>query len=77
MHTELRHGVGLLARTATNATARTDALLFAGAALTAGRSEEAFLVAEYFRAVGLALHDPPFHTVTPVTPLSKVSGRIA
>jgi 5-hydroxyisourate hydrolase len=44
----------------TNAEGRTDAPLLAADAMRAGTYELTFHVAEYFRARGVALADPPF-----------------
>lgn len=49
-----------LAGLATGADGRTDAPLLQGAALRAGRYTLTFHVADYFRALGVALPDPPF-----------------
>jgi 5-hydroxyisourate hydrolase len=50
----------------TNADGRTDKPLLEGAAFAAGRYEIAFHVADYFRAAGVKLTDPPFLDVVPV-----------
>ena len=44
----------------TNADGRTDAPLLAGAEFRRGTYELVFRVADYFRAAGVALPDPPF-----------------
>ena len=49
-----------LASLATNADGRANAPLLEGAALHPGRYTLAFHVADYFRAQGVALSDPPF-----------------
>ena len=49
-----------LACVVTNRDGRCDAPLLEGAALVAGRYRVAFEVADYFRAAGVALPDPPF-----------------
>jgi hydroxyisourate hydrolase len=50
----------------TNADGRPDVPLLAADAMVAGRYELAFHVAEYFRARGVALGEPPFLDVVPV-----------
>ena len=49
-----------LADLSTNADGRANAPLLEGATLRAGRYTLTFHVAEYFRAAGVALPDPPF-----------------
>jgi hydroxyisourate hydrolase len=55
-----------LARAVTNADGRTDAPLLASSALRAGVYELRFRVAEYLRAAGHEVADPPFLDVVPV-----------
>jgi 5-hydroxyisourate hydrolase len=50
----------LLAETRTNADGRCDAPLLAGEALRAGRYLLTFDIADYFRARGVTLSEPPF-----------------
>ena len=50
----------LLASTLTNGDGRCNAPLLQGAAFTSGQYTLTFRVADYFRAQGLALADPPF-----------------
>lgn len=49
-----------LATGLTNADGRTDAPLLGGAAFRSGEYELDFMTAEYFRAQGVALAEPPF-----------------
>ena len=63
---ELRHERHIVTEAATNAAGRTDAPLLAGAAFKAGQYELAFHVADYFRAVGVALSEPPFLDIVTV-----------
>lgn len=55
-----------LKRVRANADGRTDEPLLAGAALQAGAYRLTFGVAEYFRARGAALDEPPFLDRVPV-----------
>ena len=55
-----------VAQAVTNADGRLDRPLLAGPTLVAGTYELAFHVAEYFRARGVVLADPPFLDVVPV-----------
>jgi 5-hydroxyisourate hydrolase len=50
----------------TNADGRTDAPVLAGEAFRAGRFQLRFHVAEYFRAAGIELPDPPFLDIVPI-----------
>jgi hydroxyisourate hydrolase len=50
----------------TNADGRTDTPLIAAAEARAGAFELSFHVGAYFRAVGIALADPPFLDVVPI-----------
>lgn len=50
----------LLAQLHTNTTGRTDAPLLEGAAFTVGVYELEFAAADYFRACGVSLPQPPF-----------------
>ncbi len=59
-------GRRLLKTIATNKDGRADAPLLEGADLTKGQYELVFAVADYFRAAGVALADPPFLDVVPV-----------
>jgi len=56
----------LLDERTTNADGRTDGPLLEGPALRAGRYELRFHLADYFRAVGTPLADPPFLEVVPI-----------
>ena len=56
----------LLKQAETNADGRLDAPLLSGPELLAGSYELHFFVAEYFRAQGVALPDPPFLDVVPL-----------
>ena len=49
-----------LVQTRSNADGRSDAPLLQGADLVAGTYELVFAVADYFRAAGVALSEPPF-----------------
>jgi hydroxyisourate hydrolase len=63
---ELRHEGHVVAEAVTNTAGRTDAPLLGGAAFKAGRYELAFYLADYFRAAGVALSDPPFLDIVTV-----------
>lgn len=56
----------LLKSALTNQDGRTDALLLEPEEISAGQYELRFFVAEYFRARGVALADPPFLDIVPV-----------
>jgi 5-hydroxyisourate hydrolase len=56
----------MLAEAVTNAEGRTDKPLLDGAAFSSGRYLLEFHVADYFRARGAALADPPFLDVIPL-----------
>src|SRR5271156_2178599 len=56
----------LVASARTNADGRTDTPLIAAAEARAGAFELSFHVGAYFRAVGIALADPPFLDVVPI-----------
>lgn len=56
----------LVVATRTNADGRTDAPLMAGADFRTGRYELEFAVADYFRAQGAALAEPPFLDSVPI-----------
>jgi 5-hydroxyisourate hydrolase len=56
----------LVASVRTNADGRTDTPLIAAAEARAGAFELSFHVGAYFRAVGIALADPPFLDVVPI-----------
>ncbi|MBS0589808.1 MAG: hydroxyisourate hydrolase [Proteobacteria bacterium] len=60
MHVELHLAGERLARFATNDDGRATAPLLEGAALRAGRYSLSFHVADYFRAMGVALPAPAF-----------------
>lgn len=60
MRVELHGSDASLASLATNDDGRANAPLLEGAALRPGRYTLTFHVAEYFRAQGVALPDPPF-----------------
>jgi 5-hydroxyisourate hydrolase len=62
MHIELHalHAPAMLKSVHTNSDGRCPAPLLEGAALQAGRYSLTFHVAAYFRALGVALADPPF-----------------
>jgi 5-hydroxyisourate hydrolase len=64
--TKLDGAPAVVAEAMTNADGRTDRPLLEGAAFQAGRYEIAFHVADYFRAAGVKLADPPFLDVVPV-----------
>lgn len=55
-----------LKRTATNADGRTDQPLLSGDHLAVGTYEITFEAGDYFRAMGVALPDPPFVDVVPL-----------
>lgn len=55
-----------LGRTVTNADGRLDAPLLGPGTIRAGRFELLFRVAAYFRALGVALPDPPFLEEVPI-----------
>jgi len=59
-------GRTLVASVRTNADGRTDAPLIAAAEARAGAFELTFHVGAYFRAIGIALADPPFLDVVPI-----------
>jgi len=59
-------GRSLVKTLVTNKDGRADAPLLEGAALTRGQFELVFAAADYFRAAGVALTDPPFLDVVPV-----------
>lgn len=59
-------GATPLADGRTNADGRTDRPLLEGDAFRPGRYELRFHLAEYFRALGLELPDPPFLDVVPI-----------
>jgi 5-hydroxyisourate hydrolase len=50
----------------TNAQGRTDVPLLEGAALSAGRYQLEFHVADYFRRQGVTLPEPPFLDIVPL-----------
>lgn len=52
--------------TVTNSDGRTDAPLLSGDAIAVGTYELRFYVGDYFRALGVALPEPPFLDVVPV-----------
>lgn len=56
----------LLATVLTNQDGRAEAPLLAGESLTAGVYELRFQIADYFRAQGVPLSDPPFLDAVPV-----------
>jgi 5-hydroxyisourate hydrolase len=56
----------LLKTATTNAEGRTEAPLLAGAAMKIGRYELRFHVADFYRAFGAPLTDPPFLDKVPV-----------
>lgn len=56
----------LVAETRTNADGRTDRPLLDGDAVRRGRYRLVFHIGDYFRALGVALPDPPFVDVVPV-----------
>jgi 5-hydroxyisourate hydrolase len=62
----LRCGNEVLVDTLTNADGRTDKPLLEGANFRAGAYELTFHVADYFRAKGTPLADPPFLDVIPL-----------
>ena len=59
-------GRSLVKTLVTNKDGRADAPLLEGAALAPGPYELVFAVADYFRAAGAALADPPFLDAIPV-----------
>ena len=59
-------GRTLIKTVVTNADGRPDQPLLEPAATVRGRYELVFAVAEYFRAAGVKLADPPFHDVIPI-----------
>ena len=56
----------LIRTVVTNADGRPDKPLLEPAETVRGRYELVFAVAEYFRAAGVTLTDPPFHDVIPI-----------
>lgn len=50
----------------TNADGRTDSPILSGASFRTGRFQLRFHVADYFRARGVALADPPFLDIVPL-----------
>ena len=59
-------GRSLVKGLVTNQDGRADAPLLEGAALVRGEYELVFAVADYFRAAGVAMADPPFLGAVPV-----------
>jgi len=59
-------GRSMIKALVTNQDGRVDAPLLDGAALTRGQYELVFAVAEYFRAAGVMITDPPFLDSVPV-----------
>ena len=66
MRIVLRRAGDVLADVRTNADGRTDKPLLEGAAFQTGSYELTFHMAEYFRAQGTPLADPPFLDVIPL-----------
>lgn len=65
-----------LARVLTNEDGRADAPLLSGAAMAAGTYELRFHVADYFRAQGVALPEPPFLDIVPLQfGIAEVEGN--
>lgn len=60
LHAVEADGTRLLLATRSNADGRCDAPLLEGETLARGRYQLSFHVAEYYRAAGLVLPDPPF-----------------
>ncbi len=56
----------LVVRTATNADGRTDQPLLGPETMQAGQYELIFATADYFRAIGTAVADPPFLDEVPI-----------
>ena len=61
-----RSARGILREAVTNADGRTDAPLIVGEPLRTGTYEITFHTGDYFRALGVALPDPPFADVIPL-----------
>ena len=64
--TRLDRAPGVVVEAVTNADGRLDKPLLEGAAFAIGRYEIMFHVGDYFRAIGIALPDPPFLDLVPL-----------
>jgi 5-hydroxyisourate hydrolase len=63
---DARGNATLVSRHSTNGDGRTDTPLLSGDTIATGRFRLSFEVADYFRAAGVALPDPPFLDVVSV-----------